>query len=111
MMNLRKLAALLLDLKPKFDPWLGRASIVLVAVVCLLSCSGGGSEPARVPAAIANLCPTAFTIDSSLARPAAASLPQPFATPAVQGVALSTCERDANNGVTIGSGGCGPEVY
>jgi hypothetical protein len=117
-MNLRKRAASLLALNPKFAPWLGRASILSVAVVCLVSCSGGsgpGVLQSVAPAAIANLCPTAFTLDPPAAAAGAVVLAGPTPVP-VQActnksecTALSQCTLDANKGVTIGagSGQCG----
>ena len=112
-MNLRELNTSLFRRKPEFAPWFGRASILLVAVVCLVSCSGG-SETSVVqgggPATIANLCPNAFTLDSTTAAPAAVGLVEPTPAPEQpctnksECTPLSDCKPDASKGVTIGSG-------
>ncbi len=77
----------------------------------------------RGPTTIANLCPDAFTLDSTTAAPAAIGLVEPTPTPEKpctnksECTPLSDCTLDANKGVTIGSGsgqcgaGTGGKVY
>jgi hypothetical protein len=80
--------------------------VLLTLVIFLASCGGGsGGGSSSSSTAIKGLCPIAFkgADTSSEAVSAAEATPTP--------VGLSTCTRDSNNNVVIGSGGCGPRVY
>ena len=78
-----------------------RLAILLLAV-CLGCGSGGGGSDDQSPAPIPGLCPIAF--DDPVAEVQGVQ-----ATPTP--VPLSQCTFDSNRNVTIGSGGCGPNVY
>jgi len=90
---------------------LSKLNIVFAAVFAALSLAVAGchvdrpnaSAPPTATAPVPDICSTAFSTSAGAAS-AEASATGP--------VALSSCSRDASNGVTIGGNfGCGPNVY
>src|SRR5260221_12868251 len=71
---------------------------VLAGLVILPGCGGDSSSPPP-PSQTSSVCSEAF-------KPAGVK-----AAASPQGVGLSTCTLDASRNVTIGTGGCGPNVF
>jgi G8 domain len=112
-MNRDKRTAFGFELKLESRPWFGRTAIALLAALCMISC-GGTSGPTIAPGGnVANLCSDAFSLDPSLLPSAAGTAAAVTSSDDEEpkGVPLSSCTLGSNNDITIGSGGCGPNVY
>lgn len=82
---------------------------LLVAVVCLGGCGGDGSG-SQPNAGVPGLCAAAFDEPGAQSLAVSGAISQTAAATPTP-VPLSECTVDGNRNVTIGGGGCGPDVY